>query len=187
MDRILDNEIQNLLDSNIGDSGRLEFIRESLQKDKPLYNSDKKYIFDLISKYSSDDSISFRLDYNSPKPIDTSTKVEKPKPKKRTKTKISIIIGITIFVYVSMRLGDVYLCAANLFDCTALKEILSELTLQIPPGYIGGGTVQWSGSGEPEFVIDYIWYLRHNLYFAIAFVLIPILAIIGVILKDKRK
>lgn len=186
MDRILDNEIQNLLDAQIGDSGRLEFIRQSLQEDKPLYNSDRKYIINLISKYSSNDSILYRLNYIASKTIESETIIEKPTPKKRTKTKILIIIGITIFAYAGIRLGLVQMCAAQLIDCTDLREILSAITLHIPSGHIGGGVIEWSGSAKPEFKIDYAWYLQQNLYFAISFVVIPLLAIIGVILKDKR-
>ena len=101
-------------------------------------------------------------------------------------TKILIIIGITIFAYAGIRLGIVHMCASQLIDCTDLREILSAITLTIPPEHIGGGVIEWSGSAKPEFTIDYVWYLQQNLYFAISFVVIPILAIIGVILKDRR-
>jgi len=70
MDPVLDKEIQNLIDSNIGDTSRLQFIKESLQDKKNIYNSDKKYLSDLLSKNSKDEDILERLDhYLNPKII----------------------------------------------------------------------------------------------------------------------
>lgn len=34
----------DLINAGMGDRGRLEFILECLQKDKPLYNTDSKYL-----------------------------------------------------------------------------------------------------------------------------------------------
>jgi len=34
----------DLINAGMGDKGRLEFILECLQKDKPLYNTDSKYL-----------------------------------------------------------------------------------------------------------------------------------------------
>ena len=185
MDRILDNEIQNLLDAGIGDSGRLEFIRQSLEKDKPLYNSDKKFLYELLKKHATNELALDRFRYLPLIHIEPEPILEKPLPKKRTKTKILVIIGITIFVYAGVRLGLMHMCAAQLIDCTDLKDILSAITLHIPASFVGGGIIEWSGSTKPEFEIDYVWYLQQNLYFAISFIVIPILAIIAVVLKDR--
>ena len=43
--------VQRLLDLQVGDSGRLVYIMETLSKNKPLYKSDQKYLTNLISKY----------------------------------------------------------------------------------------------------------------------------------------
>src|SRR5690349_1852725 len=49
-DELIDNVIY-LIDSKKGDIGRLNYILGSLQDNKPLYNSDKKYVDSLISSY----------------------------------------------------------------------------------------------------------------------------------------
>lgn len=68
-DPVIDKEIQNLIDSNVGDTKRLEFILKSLKEEKKIYNSDRKYLSDLLKKHSSDDNILERLDYLNPKPV----------------------------------------------------------------------------------------------------------------------
>ncbi len=40
----------DLLNAGIGDKGRLEFILECIEKNKPLYNTDERY---LIQKYET--------------------------------------------------------------------------------------------------------------------------------------
>jgi len=45
--------VQRLLDLKLGDLGRLEYIMETLEKNKPLYRSDQKYVTSLISNYLS--------------------------------------------------------------------------------------------------------------------------------------
>ncbi len=40
----------DLLNAGMGDRGRLEFILECIQKDKPIYNTDERY---LIQKYET--------------------------------------------------------------------------------------------------------------------------------------
>jgi hypothetical protein len=57
MDLILSKEIQNLIDNRRGDTGRLEFILSSIQENKELYNSDQKFLIDLLEKYSLDENI----------------------------------------------------------------------------------------------------------------------------------
>jgi hypothetical protein len=57
MDPILEKEIQNLIDNNRGDIGRLEFILSSIQENKELYNSDQKFLISLLEKYSYDENI----------------------------------------------------------------------------------------------------------------------------------
>lgn len=67
IDPIIDKEIQNLIDSNIGDTQRLEYIRKSLQEEKKIYNSDQKYLSELLAKHSKDEDILERLDFLNPK------------------------------------------------------------------------------------------------------------------------
>ena len=43
------SSIQELIKLGIGDSGRLQFINETLQKGKPLYKSDKKYLNEKLN------------------------------------------------------------------------------------------------------------------------------------------
>ena len=40
----------DLLNAGMGDKGRLEFILECIEKNKPLYNTDERY---LIQKYNT--------------------------------------------------------------------------------------------------------------------------------------
>ena len=44
--------IQEEIDSGIGDIGRLQFILDSLNKDKSLYQTDRKYLEERISKHA---------------------------------------------------------------------------------------------------------------------------------------
>lgn len=50
MTNLLDN-VNNLILKKVGDSSRLEHIKESIEHNKPLYESDKNYVEDLIKKY----------------------------------------------------------------------------------------------------------------------------------------
>ena len=59
----------DLINAGIGDQGRLEFIIECIQKDKPLYNTDSKY---LKEKY-----------------LQFEAKIEALSGKKKTKTLVS--------------------------------------------------------------------------------------------------
>jgi len=43
--------VKKLLDLGIGDQGRLDHIKNTLEKNKQLYTSDKKYLENLIKKY----------------------------------------------------------------------------------------------------------------------------------------
>ena len=43
------SSIRELIKLGIGDSGRLQFINETLQKRKPLYKSDKKYLSEKLN------------------------------------------------------------------------------------------------------------------------------------------
>lgn len=49
-DNLLEN-VKNLLSLGVGDSGRLEHIRNTLEKNKPLYSSDKNYVDKLVESY----------------------------------------------------------------------------------------------------------------------------------------
>ncbi len=55
MDDELLKNIHELLRLGHGDLGRLEHIKAALEKDKPLFNSDLKYVKNLIAKYLSHD------------------------------------------------------------------------------------------------------------------------------------
>ena len=76
MDLILSKEIQNLIDNHKGDTGRLEFILSSLQENKEIYNSDQKFLIDLLEKHSFDENILDHLHFFN----------QKNMPKKETVT-----------------------------------------------------------------------------------------------------
>ncbi len=76
MDSILSKEIQNLIDNRRGDTGRLEFILISIQENKELYNSDQKFLIDLLEKHSLDENILDHLHFFN----------QKNMPKKETVT-----------------------------------------------------------------------------------------------------
>lgn len=46
-------KIQHLLDAEIGDTGRLYHIKDSLEKGKRLYQSDQRYLDDMLSRLMS--------------------------------------------------------------------------------------------------------------------------------------
>ena len=76
MDSILSKEIQNLIDNRRGDTGRLEFILSSIQENKNIYNSDQKFLIDLLEKHSLDENILDHLHFFN----------QKNMPKKETVT-----------------------------------------------------------------------------------------------------
>ncbi len=76
MDPILEKEIQNLIDNNRGDAGRLEFILSSIKEDKEIYNTDQKFLISLLEKHSYDENILEHLHFFNQKNI----------PKKETVT-----------------------------------------------------------------------------------------------------
>jgi hypothetical protein len=45
------DDVNTLILKGVGDSSRLEHIKESIENNKPLYDSDKNYVNDLIQKY----------------------------------------------------------------------------------------------------------------------------------------
>ena len=69
MDESLGKEIQSLIENQHGDTFRLQFILECVQKGKKLYNSDKNYLSKLLEKYSKPKT----LQTPSEKPIVEST------------------------------------------------------------------------------------------------------------------
>lgn len=76
-DPVIAKEIQNLIDNKIGDSQRLEFIQKSLQEEKKIYNSDQKYLSDLLTEHSKDEDILERLDFLNPKSTKKTTNLTK--------------------------------------------------------------------------------------------------------------
>ncbi len=76
MDAILEKEIQNLIDNHRGDTGRLEFILSSIKENKEIYNTDQKFLINLLEKHSFDENILEHLHFFNQKNI----------PKKETVT-----------------------------------------------------------------------------------------------------
>jgi hypothetical protein len=71
MDLVLAKEIQNLIDNHRGDTGRLEFILSSIQENKELYNSDQKFLIELLEKHSLDENILDHLHFFNQENIPT--------------------------------------------------------------------------------------------------------------------
>ena len=73
MSSLLDN-VRLLITKRVGDTGRLNHIKEAIEDNNQLYNSDRKYLNDLIEKYL--------FSNNDEKPMDTSKKivVSNPEP-----------------------------------------------------------------------------------------------------------
>ncbi len=69
MDESLGKEIRTLIENQHGDTFRLQFILECVQKGKKLYNSDKNYLSKLLEKYSKPET----LQTETEKPIVEST------------------------------------------------------------------------------------------------------------------
>ena len=54
MDSLLNNLLNNtmlLITKQVGDMGRLNHIKQTIECNRQLYNSDRKYLNDLIEKY----------------------------------------------------------------------------------------------------------------------------------------
>ena len=87
MDEDTLKSIEKLIDSNIGDKGRLEHIKESISQGKTLYNSDKKYLDSLLSTRTEsipDEKIEDTSDDEIPIDLEKLRKSQ-PKPKYETK------------------------------------------------------------------------------------------------------
>lgn len=87
MDEDTLKSIERLIDSNIGDKGRLEHIKESISQGKTLYNSDKKYLDSLLSRNTdsvSDETVESISEDEIPIDLEKLRKSQ-PKPKYETK------------------------------------------------------------------------------------------------------
>lgn len=188
MDRILDNEIQNLLDAGIGDSGRLGFIRESLQSDKPLYNTDKKFLYSLLKKHATNESVLERFDYVPLINIESQPILEKPIAKKRIKTKILSIISLTFVSYFLVHIGISRLCYTFVKDkdvCLEIFEWLDFFKIHIRSGSIWGGNDAWYG--EVGFIEEHTGLLvLDSLGFFALFVGIPIILITIIVIRNRK-
>ena len=87
MDEDILKSIERLIDSNIGDKGRLEHIKESISQGKIRYNSDKKYLDSLLSRNTdslSDEKVESISEDEIPIDLEKLRKSQ-PKPKYKTK------------------------------------------------------------------------------------------------------
>jgi len=189
MDRIIDNEIQNLLEANIGDGGRLEFIRKSLQEDKPLYNSDRKFLVNLLEKHSPDKSISLRLDYDTPIPQPSKTIPKKNNSSK--KIKILFVIGITITAYFFIHGALIPICnevTQDMSQCAFIFDIYNFTIIHIQNETIwdtGDGIGAWTGTAE-GMEQHFGFLIKESLGFIFFFIIIPSIVIIGISLQKSR-
>jgi len=118
VDPVLEKEIQNLIDQKLGDSERLKFILESIKNNKKVYNSDQKYLINLLTTHSKDEDILERLDFLNPEKKESVTtfadnaeeesqitvQTDKPQKKGRSKKK-KLGIGVGIFVILFFVIG----------------------------------------------------------------------------------
>lgn len=192
MDRIIDNEIQHFLDADIGDSGRLQFIRESLAQDKPLYNSDRKFLLMLFEKYSVDDGVSHRFHYLNPKSEPPQIIIKKPRKKITPKIQILIVIIVTAIVYFIIHPNLLTIChelSSDISQCTLFSELFNLTAIHIQSGTIwnaGNGVGSWTGTVDG--LEEYTGFLiKESLGFIFFFIIIPSLVIFGILLKGKRK
>lgn len=87
MDEDILKSIEKLIDSNIGDKGRLEHIKESVSQGKILYTSDKKYLDSLLFRNTdsvSDEKVESISEDEIPINLEKLRK-NQPKPKYETK------------------------------------------------------------------------------------------------------
>jgi hypothetical protein len=192
MDRIIDNEIQHFLDDDIGDSGRLQFIRKSLAQDKPLYNSDRKFLLMLFEKYSVDDGISHRLHYLNPKSEPPQIIIKKPRKKMTPKIQILIVIIVTATVYFIIHPNLLTIChelSSDISQCALFSELFNLTAIHIQSGTIwntGNGIGSWTGTVDGlEENTGFL--IKENLGFIFFFIIIPSLVILGILLNGKRK
>lgn len=81
MDPVVEKEIQSLIEQNLGDSARINFILECMKNGKKIYNSDKKYLTELLEKHCKEEDILERVGFVEPKPAQkpiTQNKTSKP-------------------------------------------------------------------------------------------------------------
>lgn len=126
MDPVLAKEIQNLIDDNIGDHHRLEFILESMKNNKKIYNSDQKYLAFLLSQHSKDEDILERLNSLNEKPeepvVTFADDADKPTSSKPIPKKLVRPTGITVFIILSI-FSIVYSVASWIYFSAYVGEL----------------------------------------------------------------
>lgn len=85
MSQDLLEKIQQLIDSGIGDNGRLRYILETLQNGKKLYHSDQSYLDDLLNNYEGHATIPYDEDKSPARLGGDSTDYIPPKQSKPKK------------------------------------------------------------------------------------------------------
>ena len=62
------DDVDRLMRMGVGDVRRLESIKNMLSRGKDLYNSDRKYLEDLVAKYPASEPVPDNVDNGNPKP-----------------------------------------------------------------------------------------------------------------------
>lgn len=62
------NDVNSLIEKGVGDSSRLDHIRQTIENNKQLYDSDRKYLDELISKHLLNEQRSEEI---TPEPLDS--------------------------------------------------------------------------------------------------------------------
>ncbi len=104
----------------------------------------------------------------------------------KTRYKILIVIAITLFVFVVLRIGLIHICNSMSENCGIFYDFFDFTSIHIPNNIVGGGAVEWSGTAQPEFKIDYTWYALKNLNFVFFFIIIPISTIATILYRNRK-
>jgi uncharacterized membrane protein YphA (DoxX/SURF4 family) len=131
--------VQKLIDMNVGDSVRLEYIMNFLDKERTLYISDRKYVESLASKYL-------------PSEIKLSETEEKKHPESQTvQEKSSMRLDFFRTPPLSQDLADGALLAARLG--MAFVFILPGINHAVSPEKLGQG-IQMIANFSPEIATN---------------------------------
>lgn len=133
MDSSLYREIKKLIDDDRGDSYRVRHILDALLNQKQLFNSDRKYIIELLQKYSDDPSVARYFDPNY-KPVknpvvtfadtvDSEQKIVAVKYNYPKKSKKQISLGAKVAIVVSVIFLSIFVIGTNggTFACYVLE------------------------------------------------------------------
>lgn len=103
----------------------------------------------------------------------------------KTRYKILIVIAATVVIYMSLP-SLLSTCMSFTDDCFVFQQMMVYTRLTVPGSLFCPDCIIWSGTveGEEEPRLDFL--LQENIDFIFFVVVVPLLAIVGLVIRDKK-